>query len=50
MDNLEDMKYEELVKLETEIFDEWMISGTVHSLQDYADIIRELTLRETKVE
>jgi hypothetical protein len=43
---MDDLSTEELIRLEQEIFDKWDKSGEVHSLADYSEIIRELTIRE----
>jgi len=43
--NIEDMTNEQLIDKEKEIFEKWAFTGKV-CLAEYADVVRELTLRE----
>ena len=45
-DNYSEMSTDKLMKLEQEMSDEYYKTGELFSLSDYAEIIRELTLRE----
>ena len=45
-DNYSEMSTDQLIKLEQEMSDEYYKTGELFSLSDYAEIIRELTLRE----
>ena len=45
-DNYSEMSTDKLIKLEQEMSDEYYKTGELFSLTDYAEIIRELTLRE----
>ena len=45
-DNYSEMSTDQLIKLEQEMSDEYYKTGELFSLTDYAEIIRELTLRE----
>ena len=45
-DNYSEMSTDKLMKLEQEMSDEYYKTGELFSLTDYAEIIRELTLRE----
>tara|TARA_Y100000296_G_C4949322_1_gene145442 strand:- start:173 stop:325 length:153 start_codon:yes stop_codon:yes gene_type:complete len=46
MDDYSKMSNDELCKLEEEMSDEYYETGHLFSLTDYAEIIRELTIRE----
>jgi len=45
-DDYSEMNTDKLLKLEQEMSDEYYKTGELFSLTDYAEIIRELTLRE----
>ena len=45
-DNYSEMSTDKLMKLEQEMSDEYYKTGELFSLTDYAEIIRELTIRE----
>ena len=47
-DNYSEMSTDKLMKLEQEMSDEYYKTGELFSLSDYAEIIRELTLRENE--
>ena len=47
-DDYSKMDIDQLIKLEQEMSDEYYETGELFSLTDYAEIIRELTLREEK--
>ena len=46
MTELTKLTTDELVELENNIFDQWEKTERVHSLGEYSEIVRELTLRE----
>ena len=46
VDEIKKMSTETLQAHQYQIEDEWEKSGNVHSMTDYSEIIRELTIRE----
>jgi len=46
MTDLTKLTNDELIAMENEIFNQWEKTERIHSLGDFSEIIREITLRE----